>query len=369
MAVSQMRGRHFALHCGEIRGNRSTAAKIIAVLIWIRSLFVAGVLALTLPLVGASPAGQAPQVVVVYPLVVSQGPPTIGLAVSRVLVTGIAQRGGITAKIAPPETQQSAYLATARSLGADFYVAGFVSAIGDEVSAIEQLVATKNGTVVWQNTAAYTVPEDARASGASMHDAIVALTTPQYVPLPGSGTVSAPQPAQAPPASAVPAVSRRSAPATPLPIPADEYAAPADAAVDGPRVVIVDFGGKALDAVKHYLPASIKRTLPKYHMSGSELDISTSEIATNGLVACAQAGADYIIGGSIDSGQDGDPGAGFSVGTNLTLDVYDCKHINAKPFVITKNTSNGDAQTSVDIAVDQALKAFVGSRPVSKTGS
>jgi hypothetical protein len=98
-------------------------------------------------------------------------------------------------------------------------------------------------------------------------------------------------------------------------------------------------------------------------MSGTELDISTSDVPTNGLVACAQTGADLIVGGTVGSGEDGDPGMGYSVGTDLTLEVYDCKHMNAKPRVIEKQTSNGNAQTSVDIAVDQALKVLAGSHP------
>jgi TolB-like protein len=328
-------------------------------------LFVAGVAALTIPLVGAAPATQASQVVV-YPLVASQGaPPTIGLTVARFLVTGISQRGGIAAKLAPANTQQADYLATARTLGADYYVAGFVSAIGDEVSAVEQLVATKNGVIVWQNTAAYTVPDDARASGIAMHDAIVALTTPQYAPIP-AGAADAPDSAPAP---TVPTVSRRSAPSapqSPLPIPAEAYAQPADQTLDGPRVVVLNFGGHALDAVRHYVPSSIIRTLPRYHMSGSVLDLGVSDVAADGLVACAQAGADYLIGGNIESGEEGDPGMGFSIATDLTLDIFDCKHMNAKPLVIEKSTANGDSQTSVDIAVDQALKAFAGMKPAAR---
>ncbi len=314
--------------------------------------------ALTLPLLDAGAAGPAPFTVVVYPLVATQGAPSaIGLAVSRTLAVGLT-RGDTSARLAPGDTAQADYLKTARSLGATYYVAGFVSTIGNEVSAVEQLVATKSGVVVWQNTAAYTVPDDARASGVAMHDAIVALNAPQYV----QPVSNAPEPAApAPPVRRTAA----NAPAAPLPIPAaDTPAASSDAAVsDGPRVVIVNFGGTALDAVRHYVPSSIIRTLPRYHMSGSALDISTSDIAANGLVACAQAGADYILGGTIGAGEDGDPGMGYSIGTDLVLDVYDCKHMNLKPRVIEKQTSNGDAQTAVDIAVDQALKEFAGSHP------
>ena len=334
----------------------------------IRSLLAVAVMALTLPLVDAAAAPSQPAaMVVVYPLIATQGaPPTVGAAVARVLIAGLSQKGQVVAKAAPPDTQQADYLQSARSLGADYYVAGFVSTIGSEVSAVEQLVATKSGIVVWRNTAAYTVPEDARASGIAMHDAIVALDTPQYVP--PAAPAGAPAPA-APAASTAPAaktsVARSAAPVqqAPLPIPQSSYADPATATaaapdLDGPRVVVVNFGGPALDAVRHYVPSSIIRTLPRYHMSGTALDISTSDIAANGLVACAQTGSDYVLGGTLAAGEDGDLGLGYSIGAELDMNVYNCKDMTAKPRVIAKTTSNGNMQTAVDIAVDQALKVL-----------
>jgi hypothetical protein len=332
-----------------------------------RSLSFVGVIALTLlPTAGRS-ASQPASVVVVYPLVASAGaPPNIGAVVARVLVAGMTAQGKVNAKFAPADTQQADYLAAARALGADYYVAGFVSSIGNEVSAVEQVVATKSGVVVWRNTAAYTVPEEARASGQQIRDAIVALNAPQF-----ATSVAANDPAAAPPttdapAPAAPPPSRRATtpPPKPLPIPAadvDTDSGATSAPIDGPRFAIVNFGGPALDAVKHYLPASIIRTLPRYHMSGVQFDISTSEIAANGIVACAQTGADYVMGGSLAAAEDGDPGLGFSIGTDLILDVYSCRNIAGKPHVIEKQTSNGNMQTSVDIAVDQALKDLAAS--------
>ena len=324
-------------------------------------------MALTLPLVDAAAAPSQPAaVVVVYPLVATQGaPPAVGAAVARVLITGLSQKGQVVAKAAPPDTQQADYLQSARSLGADYYVAGFVSTIGSEVSAVEQLVATKSGIVVWRNTAAYTVPEDARASGIAMHDAIVALNTPQYIPPAApAGTPAAPAAPVASSAPAAKSVARSAVPVqqAPLPIPQSSYSDPATATaapdLDGPRVVVVNFGGPALDAVRHYVPSSIVRTLPRYHMSGTALDISTSDIAANGLVACAQTGSDYVLGGTLAAGEDGDLGLGFSTAAELNLDVYNCKDMTAKPRVIAKATSNGNMQTAVDIAVDQALKVL-----------
>jgi hypothetical protein len=57
---------------------------------------------------------------------------------------------------------------------------------------------------------------------------------------------------------------------------------------------------------------------------------------------------------------DGDPGMGYSMGTHLTLEIYSCRNLSAKPVIIDIHTSNGNAQTSIDIAVDQALKQYAG---------
>lgn len=342
--------------------------------IWIRSFAVIAFALLTLPLVRAGASAAPVAVVTVYPLVGAQGAPdTVGLAVANSLIAGLSQHGDVQATLAPSGAVQADYLKTARAAGADFYVAGRVSAIGNQVSAIEQIVVTKSGVVVWQNSQMYVTPDDAIASGTAMRDAIVALSKPQYAPL--SAAAPAPPPA---PAAAAPKTAPTRPPA-PLPIPPANYggnAAPApvalnpnasidttgafDPSVNGPRIAIVDAGGSAMDAVKHYLPASIVRTLPKYHMSAVLADIDTKDIQADGIAVCAQTGADVIMGSILESFMDGDPGMGYSMGTHLTLEIYSCRNLSAKPVIIDIHTSNGNAQTSIDIAVDQALKQYAG---------
>ncbi len=311
-------------------------------------------------------AGFATQpVVVVYPLQASGSTPvSVGIAVAGVLSTTIAAHGDVSVKAAPGDAQQADYLSTARKLGADYYVAGFATEIGSQVSAVEQLVQTKSGVVVWRNTASYSVPDDARASGEALHTAVLQFASQNYASLSGDAG-NAPPPSAARPGPPPKQVA-------PLPIPLT-YTDPAPAAaaaqpqVTGSRVLVVDFGGTAMDAVKHYTPESVLRTLARYNMSGTSLDIDGSDIAAQGIVACAQTGSDLIIAGDIAADQ-ASPEAGWSYDATLQMKVYNCRNLRAKPLVYTKTVNNGNLQTAVDITVDQALKDLAGTLRKPDTG-
>jgi hypothetical protein len=117
----------------------------------------------------------------------------------------------------------------------------------------------------------------------------------------------------------------------------------------------------AVAAVQHYVSASVLRTLPRYHIAGGRADIDPPDIAADGLVVCAQTGANVILSGTIESFEDtSDPGMGMDYGTHLVLDVYNCRDLATKPRVFDIHTGNGDRQTSIDIAVNQALQAYAG---------
>jgi TolB-like protein len=301
-------------------------------------------------------AGFATQpVIVVYPLVASQGtPPSVGLAVSGVLSTTIASHGDVTVKGAPGDTQQADVLSTARKLGADYYITGFVTEIGSQVSAVEQLVGTKSGVIVWRTTASYAVPDDARVTGDQLRAAILQAENPGFTSMSGGGDS-----ASAPAAPSAPRQGPAPKPVAPLPIPIS-YVPPMPpdtqaSQTTGPRILVVDFDGTAMDAVKHYVPVSVLRTLPRYNMSGSSLDVTSGDVAAQGMVACAQSGSDFLMDGTISADQ-ASPDYGWSFDANLKMNVYSCRDLRAKPLVIEKNVSNGNLQTAVDIVVDQALK-------------
>jgi TolB-like protein len=326
---------------------------------WIRTLSCVAVAALAVPLMAAGFAAPGPAIVV-YPLVSSAGTPaSVGSMIAGTLSAAIAAHGDITVKAAPSDTTQADFLSVARKAGADYYLAGFATEIGSQVSAVEQLVSTKTGIVVWRNTASYNVPDDARPSGEQIHDVIMQLANESFAP------VTAAQNAPPPPQQRTRPQGPPPKPVAPLPIPANDAAipdtpvAPSQAQQSslstGPRALVIDFDGAALDLAKHYTPESILRTLARYNMSGSTLDIAPADVASQGIVACAQTGSDLIMTGTIDEAQ-GDPEFGWSYDATLNLKVYSCRNLRAKPLAFTKSVSNGNLQTAIDITVDQALK-------------
>jgi TolB-like protein len=320
----------------------------------------------------ADPSFTGPSVVV-FPFVASDRTPTlVGDAVAHSILTGMQQKPGVLVSLAPATAIQNDYLKTARSLSADYYVAGFVSTVGNKVASIAQLVSTKSGVVVWRSSDQFSVPGDAVPVGVEIHDAVVTFATPQFPTISNAPPPSPPVPKPAAP---------RATPQSALRIPSanDSTSAAAATAVApaqktvavipvqrNPNAVISAVVGNfgegpqgSLDAVRHYVPTSILRTLPRYHIAGGRAELDESDIAADGLLACANAGADVILTGTMDVFDSGtDPGLGMQWGAHLVLDVYNCHNLSPKPLVFDIHTSNGDAQTAVDIAVNQALKAY-----------
>src|SRR5208282_4396324 len=58
------------------------------------------------------------------------------------------------------------FLINARALGCDYYVTGFVTPLGAEVSVVEQVVSTISGTVVASNSVQFLTYADANGQGA-----------------------------------------------------------------------------------------------------------------------------------------------------------------------------------------------------------
>lgn len=120
---------------------------------------------------GAAPI-QPAALVVVFPLQVNgDADREAGSRLSVILAQQLAENG-IAVRPAPPGTQRVAFLDVARSLGVDYYVTGFMTPIGNEVSVVEQVVSTVSGTVVFSNTAQLLTYADAAGQGALLAGAI-----------------------------------------------------------------------------------------------------------------------------------------------------------------------------------------------------
>ena len=328
-----------------------------------RALCAAAVLLLAIPFIGAAPGTPKPAIVV-YPFSGATGvAPAIGANVALVTALQLSLGGDITVKSAPADTQRADYLLTARGLGADYYVSGFVSPIGNQLAVIEQLVSTRNGVSVWRsNTMQLTVPDDARAQASELHDAVVKAGVQQPFPVSQS-----PSGSNTPPRSSS---SRPSKPEAPLPIPRFESipapvaAVPTAAPVVRKTALILPFSGSAIAAVKHYVPDALLRTFPTYGISGAKATTDSDDVAAVGLVQCSQMNADVLFSGTIDTSQ-WDPERGWFFDANLSLKAYDCKNLSLKPRTIETTAMSGNVQTAIDIAIAQALKDYTNPHFVS----
>lgn len=105
-------------------------------------------------LVAAVPAFTIVPTVIVYPLIASSS--TLNredsARIATTLATQIALGGAV--KVIPPraDIERANYLSDARSVGANYYVTGFVTPLGNGASVVEQVVSTISGTLVFSVT-------------------------------------------------------------------------------------------------------------------------------------------------------------------------------------------------------------------------
>ena len=76
-------------------------------------------------------------------------------------------------KPATPVSPKAAFLEAARLRGADYYVTGYLTPLGDEVSLLIQVVSTYSGTVVWSTTTQVRTYAEAAGQSDIIRDAIL----------------------------------------------------------------------------------------------------------------------------------------------------------------------------------------------------
>ncbi len=110
----------------------------------------------------------------VYPLM---APSTIDRATTGQIVTllgnQIAEGGAIRVLPADLDTQRADYLSASRKAGAQFYVTGFLTPLGDGASIVEQVVSTQSGIIVWSNSGQISTVADAKGQGDLLRAAIL----------------------------------------------------------------------------------------------------------------------------------------------------------------------------------------------------
>jgi len=122
-----------------------------------------------------TPARPTVPLVLVYPFdVSSEMKPDTGVRAALLFVAQMNAAGGILARNAPPNVRRPSYLTFAKRANADYYVAGYMTPLGDGVSLVEQVVSTQSGAIVFGTTAQIESFEDAASQAVAIHDGIIA---------------------------------------------------------------------------------------------------------------------------------------------------------------------------------------------------
>ncbi len=127
-----------------------------------------------LPLLGAINDVPDAPVVVVYPLTATGNVPKgVGENLATAIGSDLASLGGVVVRPYTPGTQRTDYLVAAQKEGADYYVTGFLTPLGSEMSLVEQVVSTRSGSIVYSTTAFARTYADAIGPVPTLRDAIV----------------------------------------------------------------------------------------------------------------------------------------------------------------------------------------------------
>jgi TolB-like protein len=307
----------------------------------------------------APPAFSAKPSVIVYPFTAngSQIDREASSQLATIIATQMANTGNVRVLPPPPGTDRKDFLAVARANNCDYYIAGFISALGNGVSVVEQVVSTTTGIVVFSNTAQLTTYADAAGQGDDLATFIVrhanraysSIGTPPPAAAPTSQPTSeastnlgklfgrkkkAPAKATATPAPAAPAATLVNTTPAPKPTAAPAVVAVA-AAASG--LAVVPVGGNADGALRQL---AFSRLLEK----------SGAERVADAAAACGAHPHDAILTGSLWKS---------TKGPSFDLTATDCA---GKPLwhgIYNNDGTGPQEQLAVERAVDAAVAAYL----------
>ncbi len=360
----------------------------------------------------------AAPIVVVFPLGVAGG--VDKEASSRLAVlfaTKIGEGNGVVVKPAPPGTERKDYRTVAESLKADYYVTGYVTPIGDEVSVVEQVVSVESGIVVFSNTAQVRTYNDAAGQGETLRVAIlrhsarnlgaiiapVTRATAEPTAQPSGGTSTKlgglggllgkkkkASPTAAPSASAAPSTLANARPIdspgpavseppviTPVPRPslapprtgppptAEPTAIPPTAnpptaaQPNARRFAIVAINGTADADARGYATDQIGALLARNGAAGESADATQSAMTTRASELCAAANATGIVTGTLAL-RTGDPQYGKTTIATFELAALDCtgKTVFRKAYEREAGGRN-DVRGAIDLALEAGIGAYL----------
>jgi TolB-like protein len=332
---------------------------------------------LGLPLIAATPpAFSTKPTVVVFPFTAngSQIDREASSRLATIIATRMAETGTVTMIPPPPGTERKDFLSVARSSNADYYIAGFISSLGNGVSIVEQVVSASTGIVVFSNTAQLSTYAEAAGQGddlalfisrhANRAYSSIGTAPPAASPTPQPAreaqtnlgklfgrkkpaATAKPSAAPTPAASAPAAALINNATPTPHPIAAQTAATPpptpaATGSLSGRAVVPV--GGSAEVALRDI---ATSRVAERTH----------AEQVASSAIACGDHPRDAVLSATLSTRTDPTNGG---VGATFDLTAADCAG-----KVLWHGSYSNDAagpqagQVAVERAVDAAVGAYL----------
>jgi TolB-like protein len=305
------------------------------------------VMALAAPSVSAAPNAA---VVVVYPLTITgDADPHVGEQIASLISADLQTTASVAIREPSGTVARQDFLATARRLGADYYLSGFVTKISGQLSVVEQLVSTLSDTTVWSNDARLVTADDARAQGELVRSAILGHAGRALAAF-DTGPVGAPgktAPAKTAPAKTAPA---KTAPGETAPA----ETAPASAPASRSFAVLLT-GGSASEKRRAYADAAIVKALKTHGFVGDVLNDPSGDLSIIGPAICASTGAQLLLGGDVAIDIQPDREISQWATANFDLSAYDC----VKGRSLGEHSAISEAfnwNWAVDQAVAVALK-------------
>ena len=352
---------------------------------------------LAMPLIAATPPPSffTKPNVIVFPFI-SNGSSIDREASSRIatiIATSMANTGLVTVTPPPPGTDRKDYLTVARANRSEYYVAGFISPLGNGVSIVEQVVSTATGIVVYSQSTQLTTYTDAAGQGddlaafvsrhANRGFAAIGTPPPAASPTPAASngpeanlgklfsrkkkTAATPKPTATPTArpivnaTAAPAAALANAPTPPMNPPrAATTAAPRAAATPTPRPAATPVVAAAA-AAETYAVVPVGGTADAALREIAETHVAErahADRVASAAAACSSGHAPHaILSGILTVTPEGTTGGGNA--------KFELTASNCTGKTLWHQTHGGDAtgaqglQTAAERAVEGAIGAFL----------
>jgi hypothetical protein len=362
---NQLSGVHAALSPSGACGTCAEAREMLRVFLAFVTVFFS-----CAPLAaGAAPQIFTPPVVVVYPFTVSGSAmsPQVGGDVALLIANRLDAIGGLNVKPFTPGTERPDYLIAAEKQNADYYVTGFLTPIGAEVSLIVQVVSTYGGTVEWSTTSTIRTYNDAVAQADGIHDAILSHAERSLASLGAPPPPSTPEPTgkDAAGLSLTRILGRKHHAVTgpePSPSPNIVAAVPKpEAAVPG--ALVANVGGSAQADVRSFAASALAEALRKDGVArAGGIPVDSSDAIARAADLCKANGSAaetlYTSSLAVDA-QEND--------ISLDVSAYDCSGKRlATQHVSTPVGRHESVHDAVTRAASQAVATLVKSLPKAR---